>query len=207
MATLEDVERRLQDVETRLRRQRRLTAGLAALAVVGLLAALRPPEPEVLRARRLEIVDGTERVVGAFGLGVGYGARTGDDGAFRGWYLVDPDTEVAAVTMVGEAGASEQEGEAQAGEKIPFAMTSLSAGSGFAQIVASRDDVTVEFLYDDRGGVSLHAGHDRATVWIDAPSTDGSDGEGVDGLRLEHAPGKPSIQGWDDEGRLTIDLE
>ena len=100
MATLEDVERRLQELETRLRRQRRLTAGLATLAVVGLLAALRPPEPEVLRARKLEIVDGAERVVGAFGLGVGYGARTGDDGAFLGCDLVDPETEFSDVTMI-----------------------------------------------------------------------------------------------------------
>lgn len=207
MATLEDVERRLQQVETRLRRQRRLTAGLAALAVVGLLAALRPPESEVLRARRLEIVDGEERVVGGFGLGVGYGARTGGESASRGWYLLDPSSDAIAAAMIGETEAPEPEGEGQAAGKLPFAMMSLQGGSGYAQIVASHDFVTAELLCDSVRGVSLHAQHDRSSICIEAPPSDPADDWGRDALRLEHIQGKPTIRGWDDGGEPTIDLE
>ena len=207
MATLEDVERRLQELETRLRRQRRLTAGLATLAVVGLLAALRPPEPEVLRARKLEIVDGEDRVVGGFGIGVGFSAAAGNDSGFRGWCLADPDAEVVAVTMIGEAEAPQQGGGAQAEEKLPFAMMSLQGGAGVAQLVASGGGVTAEFLCDDLRGVSLHAEHDRSRICIEAPSATAPEDEGGDVLRLEHTTGKPTIRGWDDAGEPTIDLE
>ena len=205
MATLEDLERRLLEIEARLRRQRRWTTVLAGLAVVAVLAALRSPEPEIVRGRRFEAVDQEGRVVGAFGIGVEL-AGVSDGGNRLGWILADPASETSAMAMVGEA-ATVEEGGGPAGSKSPFAMIHVEASSSVAAMLAGERSAYVELDWDDLRHVDLRAYDDGSELSFEAPPIGESEEETIEVLRLSHSSGRPTIQGWDDEGNATIDIK
>jgi len=205
MAILEALERRLQQVESRLCRQRRLTAALATLALVGLLAALRPPDPEVLRAHRLEIVDDQGQVVGGFGFGALEALGVRQDGSHLGWILRDPATRASAYTLLTESDAPT--GDPASLEKVPTTVMSLTAGEGVALFNASDQAVNAELLLHEERGVGLYAQRGSSELSLLAPSASVSERYGVDVLRLSQSTGGPTIQGYDEIGKPTIDIK
>jgi hypothetical protein len=194
MSDREAFERRLQDLERALRAQRRITAALACVVLVGFLAAFRSAEPEVVTARRFEVVDGEGRKVGAFGI-------EGSSTKQTGWHLQDPQSEALI-----EAWAGPIE-DRSSGTKIPMAMLHAEGGLGVLHAFANEQGAAVHSYHDDVRSAGLEAGADRSALFLQSPPSGDSDEESVTVLRLSHTSGKPRIQGWDDKGDATIDLE
>jgi hypothetical protein len=200
MSDREAFERRLQDLERALRTQRRITVAFASVALVGCLAAFRGAEPEVVTARRFEVVDGEGRNVAGFGIGCSaFKARKGGS-ELVGWFLDDPVGEGAASAFVGGVGSGS--------EKDSTAMLVLEGEPGVLQAYATEQVAALEvYCGEEQRGASLRAQADLASIDLEAPSAEGSGGEPVTVLQLSHASGKPTIQGWDDRGNETIEIE
>jgi hypothetical protein len=195
-----DVQQRLRAVERALATQRRVTAALAALALVGGLAAFRRADPEVVRARRFEVVDAEGRNVAGFGVGCAAFTAAKGDPELIGWYLKDPGGEATATAFVGQIGSGS--------EKVPNAMLALSAEPGYLQAFAMKEAASVEvYCGEEKHCAGLRAQSDHCAIDLEAPPGDGSGGEPVTVLALSHSSGKPTIEGWDDEGNETIDIK
>lgn len=200
MSDREAFERRLEDLERALRKQRRITLAIASVALVGLLAAFRGAEPEVVTARRFEVVDGEGRKVGGFGIGCTAFKSGKAGGDLIGWFVKDPVGEASATAFVGELGSGS--------ETSSTAMLVLEGDPGVLQAYAS-DQVSALEAYcgEEPRGASLRAQADLASIDLEAPPAEGSGGEPVTVLQLSHSSGKPTIQGWDDRGNETIEIE
>jgi len=198
------LERRLNEVERTLTKQRRITAALAAFALVGCLAASQSAEPEVVRARRFEVIDAQGRKVAAFGIGASTFQSGSDDSI--GWFVMDPSSEAAATVFVGRARDS---AKGRAGEDVPVAILALEASDGYVQASTGKS-AALELIYEaeaEQRSVGLFAQADRTELCLGAPGSSDSADNPVDVLKLQHTSGKPTIQGWDEQGNVTIDIK
>jgi hypothetical protein len=199
------LEQRLQQVERSLTKQRRITAALAAFALVGCLAASQSAEPEVLRAHRFEVVDPQGHVVAAFGLG----AAPLNDSKGReslGWYLRDPESEAAAGVYIGESSVWTDQG---LDEHVPVVLLALQGGNGYLQASASEFVTSVELFHgeDLSRSASLSVQSDRTALTFESPPIGGEDAKPQNVLKVQHSSGKPTIQGWDEQGNVAIDIK
>jgi len=200
MQSLDCFEQRIRHLERSLTVQRRCTAVLAAVALIGGLAAFRRADPEVVRASRFEVVDAEGRNVAGFGVGCTAFTAASGDSALIGWYLKDP---------VGKATATAFVGPIQSGsERVSNAMLALDAPPGHLQAFAVKDAASLEVTCGQaQRSAGLRAQSDHCAIDLEAPPGDGAKGESVTVLELSHSSGKPTIQGWDDEGNETIDIK
>lgn len=202
-----DLDRRVAFLERTVRRQRLALGTLAlVLGVVG-LASWAGRDPEVLRARRLEIVDEQGRNIGAFGLGA-IGPEQDlipSPGRGIGWTLRDPQIGASgnfSLIDMEESKEGQGSGLALLHMEAGWSMSSLAvfgpseAGSLYfylgeeekahAGLVASKSE---SLLRLSSGAI----GEDESTEWNRS-------------LLLNYDAHGPSITGIDPQGASKIDL-
>lgn len=196
---------RIEQIECKLTKQRRITAALAAFALVGCLAASQSAEPEVVRAHRFEVVDTQGGTVAAFGLGAAL--VSGPDGREPiGWYLRDPESDAMAGASIGEGTLLTDELKE---EHFPIAMLALQSGTSYLQACASDPTASIEvFSGEDLSrGATLSVQSDQTALTFESPAVGTEDEKPQRVLKLQHSTGKPTIQGWDEQGNVAIDIK
>jgi hypothetical protein len=199
LSTQDDLDQRLQRIERALRTQRRITTALTTFAFVGCLAAAQSAEPDVVRARRFEIVDAQGNKVGAYGIGALGPAGVGD-GERLGWVLRDPSGNASACAWVDDVRKATRK------DLVPTASIELQGGRGVLHASATDRDAVIHANHDGVRAARLETDSERTSLELEGPDADAPD-ESRPVLRLSHSTGKPTIQGWDEHGNVAIDIK
>jgi hypothetical protein len=176
------LELRVKDVERRLRSQKRWSAALSATGVIALLASLSPPQLDVLRGRRLEIVAKGGAVTGAFGIGAAasiQGSQARSDAL--SWSLQHLESGArASSNVLGRSGIL-----TLTGGKVSW-LSLAAMATGAAADTGMKDRREILLMTNER--------ESSLAFWI--PS--GFEADNV--LRLSHESGTLAIQGWNKHG-------
>jgi hypothetical protein len=174
------LELRVKNVECKLRWQRRWSAALLTMGLIAFCASLIPPRLDVLRGRRLEIVEKGGAVTGAFGIGAAAAIQGSQSKAdMLCWSLQHLESGArASSNVLGHDGKGAGFLTLAAGETSWLSLAAMATGAG------------ADLGMKDRREIWLMTNEGESSLYFGIPL--GFEGRTV--LSLSHQSGNPVIQ-------------